>query len=101
MFYKQLIGVITDTDTEVRILEGYRCITAIPDPVTPQAMAEARNVLYEFLGGRYGDVELACDYHVSERNGYWAAVAVEEPAFTPRYKALKPQALIEEDTWLY
>ena len=101
MFYKQLITVVTDTDTEVRLLEGYKCITAIPDVTTTQAMAEARNVLYEFLGGRYGEVELACDYRVSERNGYWAAVAVEEPAFAPRYKALKPQALIEEDTWLF
>lgn len=100
MFYKQLITVITDTDTEVKILEGYKCITAIPDVVTTQAMAEARNVLYAFLGGRYGEVELACDYQVSERNGYWAAVAVEEPAFAPRYKALKPHTLIEEDTWL-
>lgn len=101
MFYKQLITVITDTDTEVRLLEGYKCITAVPDVTTTQAMAEARNVLLAFLGGRYGEVELACDYQVSERNGYWAAVAVEEPEFTPRYKALKPQALIEEDTWYF
>lgn len=101
MFYKQLITVITDTDTEVRLLEGYKCITAVPDVTTTQAMAEARNVLLAFLGGRYGEVELACDYQVSERNGYWAAVAVEEPEFAPRYKALKPQALIEEDTWYF
>lgn len=30
-------------------------------------------------------VELDCRYEIARRNGYWAAVAVEEPEFAPRY----------------
>lgn len=89
MLFQRIMTIDIDPDTEVMLLDGYRAITAVPNVTTTQAMVEARNVLEEFLAGHYGDVELGCEYKVVQRNGYWTAVALDDPQFAPRYEVPK------------
>lgn len=98
MLFHEIMTVEIDPDTEVKLLDGYRAISAVPNVTTPQAMTKAHQLLFEFLAGRFGDVELGCKYQIVQRNGYWTAVAVGDPQFAPRYNV--PRRLRHPNFWV-
>lgn len=95
MLFQRIMTIDIDPDTEVMLLDGYRAITAVPNVTTTQAMDKACLLLSEFLAGRYGEVELGCEYQIVQRNGYWTAVALDDPQFAPRYDV--PKRLRHQD----